>query len=242
MNSVIVGAQFIATSSRLDVHHLGLIPYDEALQLQRDTVAAREAGQVGDRLMLLEHPHVYTLGRKGSMDNILLDADELVRRGIAVRCVERGGDVTYHGPGQLVAYPILDLAALRGPLDYPRYVRDLERVLIATVADFDIPALQVVGYSGIWVAQGGQLDKLAAIGVHVNGRGISSHGIALNVNTDLRYFGYIVPCGISDSDKGVTSMAALLGQSLDLSHVADRFAHHFANIFGYCISPDVEVQ
>ena len=226
----------------LSVHHLGLIPYDETLQLQRDTVAARQAGQVGDRLLLLEHPHVYTLGRKGSMDNILLGEDELARRGIALRWVERGGDVTYHGPGQLVAYPILDLAALRGPFDYPRYVRDLERVLIATVADFGIHAVQVAGYSGIWVAQGGRLDKLAAIGVHVNGRGISSHGIALNVNTDLRYFGYIVPCGITDPDKGVTSMAALLGQPLALTNVADRFTLHFATVFGYCISPSVAVE
>ncbi len=226
----------ITKTPTLITHYLGLTPYDEALQLQREAVTAREAGQVGDSLLLLEHPHVYTLGRKGSMDNILLDEGELTQRGIAVRWVERGGDVTYHGPGQLVAYPILDLAALRGPLDYPRYVRDLECVLLATVADFDIAAAQVAGYSGIWVAQGGRCDKLAAIGVHVNGRGISSHGIALNVNTELRYFGYIVPCGISDADKGVTSMAALLGQPLDLASVANRFIHHFTAVFGYRIS------
>ncbi len=236
MNQAVLETRIIAPSPPLTIHHLGLIPYDEALQQQRDTVAAREAGQVGDRLLLLEHPHIYTLGRKGSMDNILLAGDELAARSITVRWVERGGDVTYHGPGQLVAYPILDLAALRGPLDYPRYVRDLERVLIATVADFGISAVQVAGYSGIWVAQGERFDKLAAIGVHVNGRGISSHGIALNVNTDLRYFGYIVPCGINDPDKGVTSMAALLGQPLDLTRIADRFTHHFAAQFGYNIS------
>jgi lipoyl(octanoyl) transferase len=226
----------------LHIHHLGLVAYDAALQLQRDTVAAREAGQVGDSLLLLEHPHIYTLGRKGSLDNILLGEDELTERGIAVRWVERGGDVTYHGPGQLVAYPLLDLAVLRGPLDYPRYVRDLERALIATVADFGIAAVQLAGYSGIWVADNGRHDKLAAIGVHVNGRGISSHGIALNVNTDLRYFGYIVPCGISDVDKGVTSMAALLDQPLDLASVANCFVHHFAAMFGYCISTPLAVE
>jgi lipoyl(octanoyl) transferase len=222
----------VSTANNLTVRNLGLVPYDEALQMQHQLVAQREAGAIGDTLLLLEHPHVYTLGRKGSMDNILLSEAELDERGIGVHRVERGGDVTYHGPGQLVAYPILDLAALRGPLDYPRYVRDLERVLLAAVADFGIAATQLAGYSGIWVAQGDKRDKLAAIGVHVNGRGISSHGIALNVNTDLRYFGYIIPCGISDPDKGVTSMAALLAQPLDLPTVAARFTHHLAATFG----------
>lgn len=220
------------TYSPIAVRHLGLIPYAEALALQHELVAQREAGAIPDTLLLLEHPHVYTLGRKGSMDNILLTEAQLAERGIDVRWVERGGDVTYHGPGQLVAYPILDLLALRGPRDYPRYVRDLERVLVATVADFGIAAVQLEGYSGIWVEQGQRRDKLAAIGVHVNGRGISSHGIALNVNTDLDYFGYIIPCGISEPDKGVTSMAALLKQPLDLSAVAARFARRFADGFG----------
>ncbi len=220
------------TYSPIDVKHLGLVPYAQALARQHELVAQHEAGAIPDTLLLLEHPHVYTLGRKGSMDNILLTEAQLAERGIEVRWVERGGDVTYHGPGQLVAYPILDLLALRGPLDYPRYVRDLERVLLATVADFGIAAVQLEGYSGIWVEQGQRRDKLAAIGVHVNGRGISSHGIALNVNPDLDYFGYIIPCGISEPDKGVTSMAALLGQSLDLSAVAARFAQRFAEGFG----------
>lgn len=216
----------------LSIKHLGLTPYDVGLAVQAELVAARERGEVGDTLLLLEHPHVYTLGRKGHMENLLLTADALAARRIAVYHVARGGDITYHGPGQLVAYAILDLVARRGLLDYPAYVRDLERVLLATAADFGIAAVQLEGYSGIWVKRGaGKYDKLAAIGVHVNARGISSHGIALNVNTDLRYFGYIVPCGIADPDKGVTSMAALCRGAVDVAAVAARFGQHFARNF-----------
>ncbi len=221
------------TITTITTHHLGLVPYDEGLRVQHEWAARREAGAVGDSLLLLEHPHVYTLGRKGKRENILLTDAQLAARGVAVHWVERGGDVTYHGPGQLVAYPILDLAARRGqPLDYPRYVRDLERVLLATVAEFGITARQLEGYSGIWVERGARFDKLAAIGVHVNARGITTHGIALNVAPDLAYFGYIIPCGISDPDKGVTSMATRLDPAPSLTEVAAAFARQFALVFG----------
>jgi len=222
-------------TATLTSHHLGLVSYAEGLRLQADFAAQRAAGTVGDSLLLLEHPHTYTLGRSGKAENILLTSTQLAERGAATFNVDRGGDVTYHGPGQLVAYPILDLLALRGaPLDYPLYVRDLERVLIATVAGFGIVGQQVAGYSGLWVAeQSGRLGKLAAIGVHVNGRGISTHGLALNVNLDLAYFGYIVPCGIQEAGKGVTSLAALCGQPLAMETVAAHFVAAFRAGFGY---------
>lgn len=223
------------TVPTLATHHLGLIPYAEGLRLQAEFAAKRAGGEVGDTLLLVEHPPVYTLGRSGKLENILLSAEELAARGIGMEWVDRGGDVTWHGPGQLVVYPILNLLALRGePLDYHRYVRDLERVLRLTVAAFGVVGQQLAGYSGLWLARSsGGFNKLAAIGVHVNGRGISTHGIALNVAPDLRYFDYIIPCGITDPDKGVTSLVATMPQPPDMAAVAAQFAAAFREVFGY---------
>jgi lipoyl(octanoyl) transferase len=206
----------------LDVRRLGLMPYGEALALQRSLVEDRRAGRIGDTLLLLEHPHVLTLGVRGDggRSHILASTDALAARGIDVHETGRGGDITYHGPGQLVGYPIVDLKPDR--CDVHRYVRDLEAVLIRTVADFGIDAGRVEGLTGVWVGR----EKLAAIGVRI-ARWITSHGFALNVTTELDYFNLIVPCGIAD--RGVTSMARLLGRPPDASQVAERIAWHFAN-------------
>jgi lipoyl(octanoyl) transferase len=213
----------------MDVRQLGLVDYPAALQLQRELVEQRKRGEIGDQLLLLEHPHVITLGAKTRNDRShILESDEsLSAQGVAVFETGRGGDVTYHGPGQLVGYPILDLKPDR--CDVHRYVRDLEEVLIQAVAEFDITAHRIDGLTGIWVGDGGREAKLAAIGVRIS-RWVTSHGFALNVNTDLSRFGLIVPCGITD--KGVTSMAQLLGRSVAMDEVSDVIATSFATVFG----------
>jgi lipoyl(octanoyl) transferase len=208
----------------LDVRRLGLMPYAEALALQRSLVDDRRAGRIGDTLLLVEHPHVLTLGGRGDggRSHILAAADLLAARGVEIHETGRGGDITYHGPGQIIGYPILDLKPDR--CDVHRYVRDLEEVLIRTVADFGIQAERVAGLTGVWVGR----EKLAAIGVRI-ARWITSHGFALNVTTDLEYFSLIVPCGIAD--RGVTSMAQLLSQPPDAAMVAERIASHMAKMF-----------
>ena len=208
----------------LDVRRLGRVPYADALALQRSLVDDRRAGRIGDTLLLLEHPHVLTLGVRGDggRAHILASADALAARGIEVHETGRGGDVTYHGPGQIVGYPIIDLNPDRR--DVHRYVRDLEAVLIRTAADYGIEAGRVEGLTGVWVGD----EKLAAIGVRI-ARWITSHGFALNVTTHLDHFNLIVPCGIGD--RGVTSMARLLGQSVDTAEVENRIVEHFSNVF-----------
>ena len=208
----------------LDVRRLGIVPYLDALALQRELVEDRRAGRVGDLLLLVEHPHVLTLGVRGDggRAHVLADAEALASRGIELHETGRGGDVTYHGPGQIVGYPIIDLRPDR--CDVHRYVRDLETVLIRTAADYDIAAQRVDGLTGVWVGQ----QKLAAIGVRI-ARWITSHGFAFNVTTDLDYFNLIVPCGIAD--RGVTSLARLVGRPLDAAHVQNRIAEHFCNVF-----------
>src|SRR5213593_1522669 len=188
-----------------EIRRLGVVPYADALELQRALVEDRRANRVGDLLLLVEHPHVLTLGVRGDggRGHILVTAEALAARGVEVHETGRGGDVTYHGPGQIVGYPILDLKPDR--CDVHRYVRDLEDVLIRTAADFGIGAQRVPGLTGVWVGR----EKLAAIGVRLS-RWITSHGFALNVSTDLEYFNLIVPCGIAD--RGVTSVERLLGQ------------------------------
>ncbi|HXI30803.1 MAG TPA: lipoyl(octanoyl) transferase LipB [Vicinamibacterales bacterium] len=210
----------------LSVRRLGVVPYEEALALQRALVEDRRAGRIGDTLLLLEHPHVITVGVRGDggRSHILATADTLAARGIGVFETGRGGDVTYHGPGQLVGYPIVDLNPDRR--DVHRYVRDLEEVLIRTAADYGIDAGRVPGLTGVWVGR----DKLAAIGVRI-ARWITSHGFALNVSTRLDYFNLIVPCGIAD--RGVTSIEQLLGRPVELAEVADRVAGHFTNVFEF---------
>jgi lipoate-protein ligase B len=201
---------------------LGVVPYKQAWDLQAALVRARKAGEVPDQLLLLEHPHVYTVGRHGGFAHILLNEDELAARGIEVFEVDRGGDVTYHGPGQLVGYPIVDLR--RQGVDAHRYLRGLEESLIRTLADYGVAAGRNPGLTGVWLGN----DKIAAIGVRISG-GVTSHGFALNVNTDLAYFGHIIPCGLVG--KGVTSLAKELGHPVPLAEVAERYAAHFAAEF-----------
>jgi lipoyl(octanoyl) transferase len=202
------------------------VPYTEALALQRSLVEDRRAGRIGDTLLLLEHPHVLTLGVRGDggRSHILATDEALASRGIEVHETGRGGDITYHGPGQIVGYPIVDLNPDRR--DVHRYVRDLETVLIRTAADYSIEAERVEGLTGVWVGN----EKLAAIGVRI-ARWITSHGFALNVSTDLDQFNLIVPCGITD--RGVTSLASLLGRPIDMAEVEFRIIEHFANVFNF---------
>jgi lipoyl(octanoyl) transferase len=202
------------------VIQLGRIEYGEALALQQRLVAERKAGEVGDRLLLLEHPHVITLGRNGHMENLLAGNDVLSRAGISFFPTDRGGDVTYHGPGQLVGYPILDLREWKR--DVGAYVRGIEQAIIDTLADYGIEAGRIPKLTGVWVGE----RKIAAIGVHIS-RWVTSHGFALNVTTDLNYFQYIVPCGLS---KPVTSMAAL-GVTATVEEAGRKLAGHFGRIF-----------
>jgi len=212
-----------ATMPRCEVHWLGKVPYTRGLAIQDDLVQRRRAGEIPDQLLLLEHPHVLTLGRDAHTENILADGASLHALGVEVHEAGRGGDVTYHGPGQLVAYPILDLAPDR--CDLHRYVRDLERVMLGVLADFGIAGSVVPGKTGVWV----QDAKVGAIGVRV-ARWITSHGIALNVRTDLAFFDLIVPCGLRDS--AVTSLAALTGRDdLQVEAVGAHFAAHFGRVF-----------
>src|SRR5690349_10720970 len=215
----------------VDVRRLGPIGYAEAVDLQRALVEQRRAGDIPDTLLLLEHPHVITLGVKarGTTTNIIVPTEELSARGVELFDTGRGGDVTYHGPGQLVGYPIVDLNPDRR--DVHRYVRDLEEVLIRTVADYGIAAGRVQGLTGVWVGD----EKLAAIGVRIS-RWITSHGFALNVSTDLEYFGLIVPCGIAD--RGVTSLERLTGRTLAPQQIEERVAFHFSQVFDRALVSD----
>ncbi len=209
----------------LAIRRLGRIAYGEALELQRRLVEDRKADRIDDQLLLVEHPHVLTLGVRGDggRSHILASPDALRARDVAVSEAGRGGDVTYHGPGQIVGYPILNLKPDR--CDVHRYVRDLEEVLIRTASDFGITAGRVRGLTGVWVGR----EKLAAIGVRIS-RWVTSHGFALNVTTDLSYFDLIVPCGIAD--RGVTSMERLVGPRINRLEVEDRLVAHFAAVFG----------
>lgn len=209
---------------------LGRMGYAEALEMQQRLAASLAAGGADacDHLLLLEHPHVITLGRNAREANVL--AGEAVRaaRGVGLYHTGRGGDVTYHGPGQLVGYPILDLRPDR--CDVRRYVRDLEEALIRAAADFGVTAGRVEGLTGVWAESGpgGRHEKLAAIGVRI-ARWVTSHGFAFNVSTDLSYFQLIVPCGLAEH--GVTSLQRLTGRDVPLPEVADRVAAHMSGIF-----------
>jgi lipoyl(octanoyl) transferase len=215
---------------RLEVRRLGIVSYADALALQRELVAERQADRIDDVLLLLQHPHVLTLGVRGDggRGHIVASSDALAARGVDVFETGRGGDVTYHGPGQLVGYPIINLKPDR--CDVHRYVRDVEEVLLRTAADYSVTARRIDGLTGAWVGD----EKLAAIGVRI-ARWVTSHGFALNVSTDLEYFKLIVPCGIAD--RGVTSLERLLGRSVDIDEVGARLAEHFAAVFGREIQP-----
>jgi len=202
------------------VRELGRVDYGRALELQRELVAQRKQGLIADQLVLLEHPHVITMGRNGRLENLLASDEILDRAGISFYPTDRGGDVTYHGPGQLVGYPILDLREWKR--DVGAYVRGVEQAIIDTLADFGIEAGRIPKLTGVWVGE----QKIAAIGVHIS-RWVTSHGFALNVATDLSYFQYIVPCGLT---RPVTSMAQL-GVRASLQEVMRSLAGHFGRVF-----------
>jgi lipoyl(octanoyl) transferase len=208
------------------VLELGRLDYSSALSLQQRLVNERKQGLVDDHLLLVEHPHVITLGRNGHMENLLAGDEILSRAGISFFPTDRGGDVTYHGPGQLVGYPIVDLREWKR--DVGAYVRAIEQAIIDTLADYGIVAGRIPKLTGVWVGE----CKIAAIGVHIS-RWVTSHGFALNVSTDLTYFQYIVPCGLT---KPVTSMAAL-GVRATLEDVGCSLAGHFGRIFEREMTP-----
>lgn len=205
---------------------LGRTGFAESWGLQRRLFELRSAGRIPDVLLLTEHHPVYTFGKTGDANHLLVGEEELKRRGISLYFIDRGGDVTYHGPGQLVGYPILNLA--EHVPDLHAYLRDLEEVIIRALADFGIRASRDPGYTGVWVNG----DKIAAIGVKVS-RWITMHGFALNINNDLDYFNSIIPCGIFH--KGVTSVERTLGRKMSTGDVAARIVHHFGDVFSRVI-------
>jgi lipoyl(octanoyl) transferase len=200
---------------------LGLISYADALAVQKDLVARRKLGEIPDQLLIVEHTHVITLGRNGRLDNLLASEEILRRAGIAFHPTDRGGDITYHGPGQIVGYPIFDLREWKR--DVVEYVRAVEQAIIDALAAFGIQAGRVQGLTGVWVKE----KKIAAIGIHIS-RWVTSHGFALNHTTDLSYFQYIVPCGLT---KPVTSMREL-GSPASREEVKGELARQFARAFG----------
>jgi lipoyl(octanoyl) transferase len=214
------------TMPRRSLHwdYLGRVPYTEAVELQLAARSALKTGEGPERLLLLEHPHVYTLGRNASEADVLASPEWLRARGVEVAECDRGGQVTYHGPGQLVGYPIVNLSPDRR--DVRRYVRDLQEVLIRTLADYGITAEGRDGqaFVGVWVGE----EKIASIGVHLS-RWITTHGFALNVSTDLSYFAGIIPCGLHQVR--MTSIERLTGRAPVLPEIAEVYARHFGDIF-----------
>lgn len=222
-----------AKQTLISVLQLGTVDYATGQRLQQRLVDLRKDAKIGDTLLLLDHTPVITLGRNAKAANIIASREELLRRSVEVFECDRGGDVTFHGPGQLIAYPIFDLRGMtsteskRKTLGAIEYVRRLEEVLIRTCADFKIPTQRVAGLTGVWTSEG-EAAKIAALGVHIS-RAVTSHGIALNVNTNLDYFNLIVPCGIAA--KPVTSMAKELGRELGLEEVAHSVSRNFGAVF-----------
>lgn len=218
------------------VLQLGTIDYSTGLRLQQRLVDLRKEGRIRDVVLLLEHAPVITLGRNAKESNVVASRGDLTERGVELYDCDRGGDVTFHGPGQLVAYPIFDLRGMdsqngkRKTMGAIEYVRNLEEVLIRTCADFGIPAKRIAGLTGVWTLPEAQRQeaKVAALGVHIS-RAVTSHGFALNVNTDLEYFKLIIPCGITE--KPVTSMARELGKQIPLQEVAHSVSRNFGLVF-----------
>ena len=219
------------------VEHLGLVPYRKAWEYQNQLAGMIAEGTLSETLLLLEHPHTYTLGRRGSIENLIWSETEMNEKGIEFIEVDRGGDITYHGPGQLVGYPLLRLAPIgwhgdRLPqVDYVGYIRQLEQVLICTLAKFEIESFTVSGKTGVWVddIKKNPPRKIASIGVKVDARGISRHGFALNVNPEMDYWQGIIPCGLNEVT--MTSMAILRSKAIEVAHVRDRIEQCFAKIF-----------
>jgi len=215
----------------LDIEWAGRLNYLDAWDWQKQLVAEREnSPNMDDKLLLLEHPPTYTLGRHGSLDNLLLDQATLDELGFTVHRVDRGGDITYHGPGQLVGYPILNLKRLYGAGigRIRQYVNNLEEVLIRALETYSIKGERFKGHRGVWVAREDGMKKVAAIGIHVTAKGISSHGFALNVDPDLSHFSGIIPCGIQDF--GVTSMTEILKSPQQVTEVYPRVIDAFCDV------------
>ena len=211
--------------SALLIADLGLISWSDAYALQQRLVAARKAGELNDCFLLCEHPHVITLGRNANRANLLASEHVLRQKGVELHPTNRGGDITYHGPGQIVGYPIVNLSGIKRDVGW--YVRTLEEAMIRASADFGVTAFRVPGKTGIWVAAANTEEKLAAIGVHIS-RWVTSHGFAFNVSTDLRYFDLIIPCGIAD--RKATSLEKLLSRRVALDEVKPRLVHHLADL------------
>ncbi|HZP21836.1 MAG TPA: lipoyl(octanoyl) transferase LipB [Terriglobales bacterium] len=214
----------------IHVLHLGLVPYETALELQRTLAQLRKAGRIENTLLLLEHPPVITLGRNARLDNVLASPEYLAQRGVELHEIDRGGDVTFHGPGQLVAYPIFDLRSFEPKVGAVEFVRRLEEVLIRTCGDFGIGAQRIKGMTGVWTyaLRNKPEAKIAAIGVHIS-RGVTTHGFALNVATDLDYFTLIVPCGLTG--KPVTSIERELQKSVSMEDAATAASRNFGRVF-----------
>jgi lipoyl(octanoyl) transferase len=218
----------------ISVVQLGTVDYDTGLRLQRQIVDLRKEEKIGDVLLLLEHSPVITLGRNGKAANVIASPEMLEQRGVELFECDRGGDVTFHGPGQIVGYPIFDLRGFSSPdgkrktLGVVEFVRRLEEVMIRTCADFTIPTKRIAGLTGVWTDHAEAEAKVAALGVHIS-RSVTSHGFALNVNTDLSFFNLIIPCGITS--KPVTSMQQELGHALDLNAVAESISRNFGTVF-----------
>src|SRR5258705_6081441 len=217
----------MSTCSNVD---LGLMAYADAWELQKRVVAARKAGAIEDVLLLCEHPHVITLGRSGNRSNLLAGENVLRQKGVEFFETTRGGDITYHGPGQIVGYPILNLGAIRR--DVVWYVRSLEDAMIRATAELGIAARREAGKTGIWVGEAGVEEEVAAIGVHIS-RWVTSHGFAYNVATDLRYFELIVPCGIAERE--ATSLEKVLARNVSLSEFKPLLAKHLSEVFGLTV-------
>lgn len=228
---------------KITIEDLGNIPYAEAWayqteihqQLVQNKLSNRQRIADGEnahnqqhRFLLCEHPPVYTLGKSGSIDHLLLTEQELSEKGFTFFKINRGGDITYHGPGQWVGYPILDMECLY--TDVHRYVRDVEEVIIRTIGEYGLKGERIHGYTGVWLP-GNPARKICAIGIHFS-RWVSMHGFAFNINTDLSHFDYIVPCGIEDDDKTVTSLQKELGRVIDMQEVKEHIIRHFADVFG----------
>ena len=214
----------------IQVLNLGRVPYETALQLQQTLLQLRKAERIGNTLLLLEHPPVITLGRNAQLANVLASPEFLAQRGVELHEIDRGGDVTFHGPGQLVAYPIFDLRSFEPKVGAVEFVRRLEEVLIRTCGDYGIGTQRVKGLTGVWTyaLRHKPEAKIAAIGVHIS-RGVTTHGFALNVSTDLDYFSLIVPCGLTG--KPVTSMERELQKSLTVDEVAMAASRNFGRVF-----------
>ena len=232
---------------KVDFQYLGLMDYQEAWDYQQGLLkevvnrkltnrhlSAEDPGFETPRhyLLFCHHPAVYTLGKSGSMDNLLLNKTEIAEKSISFYKINRGGDITFHGPGQIIGYPIFDLDLFF--TDIHKYVRYLEEVVIRTLAEYGINGTRIEGYTGVWIkGEAGQPNrKICAIGVHLS-RWVTMHGFAFNVDNNLEYFDYIIPCGIQEEDKTVTSMAAELGKAVDKGEVMERLKVHFARLFEF---------